>query len=163
MGGPIGGLPGAYRGPTGRNVHMATLIPMEGETTEVGAPKNKADLCAVLGATYATANSAPDGSTWWVSASSTLANERAARFYAARHPPGTTCHVLCGTVLYLSAAETNVLNGGVADPMVPVPGKTYDVKEKLKTIGARWDADKRVWRVLQSRLQEAIDIVRKGP
>lgn len=142
---------------------MATLIPIEGETTEVAAPKNRAAICAVLGATNVGSNSAPDGSSWWVSVTSMAAiNERASRFYTARHPPGTT-YFLSGSVLYLSADETRVLVGGPADPMVPVTGKTYVVKEKLKAIGAWWDADKRVWKVRQSQLQAAQDIVRKGP
>ncbi len=142
---------------------MATLIPIEGETTEVAAPKDRAALCAMLGGANAAVHRAPDGSSWWVAVPDEIGvNERATRFYSARHPPGTT-YVLSGLVLYLSASETHVLNGTPADPMVPVPGKTYDVKEKLKTIGARWNADKRVWMVHQSRLQEALDIVRKGP
>lgn len=141
---------------------MATLIPIEGETTEVATPKDKAALCALLGGASTRSQTAPDGSTWWVAVPEEMGfNERATRFYTARHQPGTT-YVLSGLVLYLSAAETHVLNGTPADPMVPVMGKTYDVKEKLKLIGARWDPDKRVWKVPQSRLQEAQDIVRKG-
>lgn len=147
----------------GRNVVMATLIPIEGETTEVAAPKDRAALAALLGSVAARAQTAPDGSTWWVAIPEEVGfNERASRFYTARHPPGTT-YVLSGQVLYMSAAETNVFNGTPADPMVPIMGKTYDVKEKLKLIGARWDPDKRVWKVPQSRLQEAQDIVRRGP
>ena len=142
---------------------MATLIPIEGETTEVAAPKDRVALCVLLGTPLARSQTAPDGSTWWVAVPEHVGfNERASRFYTARHKPGTT-YVLSGLVLYLSADETRVLNGAPADPMVAVPGKTYDVKEKLKLIGARWDPDKRVWKVLQSRLQEAMDIVRKGP
>jgi hypothetical protein len=146
---------------------MATLIPIEGETTEVPAPKDKAALCAVLGGANAQFYTAPDGSTWWVTVPEEVTvNQRATRFYSARWGAGTAAagsYTMFGLVLYLSADETKVFNGAPADPMVPVPGKTYDVKEKLKTIGARWDADKRVWRVHQSRLQEALDIVRKGP
>lgn len=147
---------------------MATLIPIEGETTEVPAPKDKAALCTVLGGASAHCYTAPDGSTWWVTVpEETVLNERATRFHVARFSVfpgnGKFAYNLNGLVLYLSAAETNVFNGAPADPMVPVTGKTYDVKEKLKAIGARWDPDKRVWKVLQSRLQEALDIVRKGP
>lgn len=142
---------------------MATLIPIEGETTEVPAPKDKAALCAVLGGASVFGHTAPDGSTWWAAVpEESVVNERASRFITARHPTGAT-YVLSGLVLYMSAVETNVFNGTPSDPMVPVTGKTYDVKEKLKLIGARWDPDKRVWKVPQSRLQEAQDIVRKGP
>lgn len=70
-----------------------------------------------------------------------------------------------GDVLYLSAEESRALTGlsSGADDYVPVHGRTYDVREKLKAIGARWFAQEKLWKVPKSRLAEANDIVRKGP
>lgn len=142
---------------------MSTLIPVSGETSEIPPPRNRETIVKILGGANATANIAVDGSTWWVAVPFEVTpNERAARFFGPRSSGGGTPEFY-GLVLYMSAAETAVLNGAVGDPMVPVTGKTYDVKEKLKTLGARWDPDKRVWMVPKSRLQEAEDIVRRGP
>lgn len=71
--------------------------------------------------------------------------------------------MLHGEVLYLSAAETNALYGRPVDPLVPIVGKTFDVKETLKAMGAKWDPDKRTWMIAQSKITEAQEVVRKGP
>lgn len=145
---------------------MAMLIPIEGETSEVAPPKDRVELCTMLGGASTDGHTAPDGSSWWhATPLEVTPNERATRFLAARlgTPVQHSPHTLFGLVLYLSMTETNVLNGNTAEQWVDVYGKTYAVKESLKKIGARWDPDKRVWKVLQSRLHEAMDIVRKGP
>lgn len=133
----------------------------------VPPPKDKAALCAILGAPDAVGVYAGDGSSWWCSVpTETTPNSRALGFFQTRpinrrDPMGPSFY---GTVLYLSADETNVFLGGprAPEPMVPILGKTYDVKEKLKAIGARWDPDKRVWKIAASRLQEAQEIVKRG-
>lgn len=47
--------------------------------------------------------------------------------------------------------------------MLPLPGKTYDVKEELKLLGAKWNPKDRVWMVPQARYDEAKQIVARGP
>jgi hypothetical protein len=71
---------------------------------------------------------------------------------------------LRGDVLYLSADETRALSGvSSKEEYVPVRGRTYDVKERLKAIGARWYPEEKMWKVPKSVLAEADAIVRKGP
>jgi len=71
---------------------------------------------------------------------------------------------LHGDVLYLSAEETRIMAGtATKDDYVPVRGRTFDVKEKLKAIGARWYPEEKAWKVPKGLLAEANEIVRKGP
>lgn len=143
---------------------MATLIPVCGETSEIAPPKSEAEISKLLGAPATCKHIASDGSTWWESQPCLIPeNERATRFYNARF--GTQgVFVLRGDVLYLSADETRALSGVASkDDYVPVRGRTYDVKEKLKALGARWYPEEKTWKVPKSALAEAEDIVRKGP
>ena len=150
---------------------MATFIPLTGEISECPAPKSEVSISLMLGASSSCKRIAPDGSTWWEAQPVVLSeNERATRFYTARHgTPGTfglmeKLFVLHGDVLYLSAEETQAMTGlGGADDYVPVHGRTYDVRDKLKAIGARWFPLEKAWKVPKSRLAEANDIVRRGP
>lgn len=47
--------------------------------------------------------------------------------------------------------------------MSPIGGNTYPVKEELKNIGAKWDAQKKIWMVPDSRMKDAQDIMKKAP
>lgn len=142
---------------------MSTLIPVSGETSEIVPPKSEGEIAKLLGAPGTYKHLAPDGSTWWVAQPFEIPeNERATRFYRARG--GNNGLVLRGAVLYLSLDETRILSGVPSkDDYVPVRGRTYDVREKLKAIGARWYAEEKTWKVPKSVLAEAEDIVRKGP
>lgn len=144
---------------------MATLIPILGELTELPPPKDEASLCLILGSPGALKKLAPDGSSWWLTQPSVLSeNDRATRFYNSRFGRTVGFEILFGDVVYLSADETRTLAGVAAkDNYVAVRGRTYDVKEKLKAIGARWYPDEKMWKVPKDRVTEADDIVRKGP
>jgi hypothetical protein len=145
---------------------MATIIPIEGELRELPAPKSETDIGKLLGSPGCYRAVAPDGSTWWVPQPPVVVkNDRATRFFNARTGVVLlTDSMLCGDVLYLSADESRALsNGGVSEEYVPVHGRTYDVRDKLKAIGARWHAQEKLWKVPKSKLTEANDIVRKGP
>ena len=142
---------------------MATLIPLEGELTEIPPPKDSAEAISLVGGTKFMCHTAPDGSSWWHSVPlSAKVNERATRFFLSR---GKTPNspTLYGTVLYLSADEARAFGGAHMAPWVEIQGRTYDVREKLKAIGARWDPDRRRWKIHPSRLDEANQIVAKGP
>ena len=43
--------------------------------------------------------------------------------------------------------------------LVPISGNTYPVKEALKSLGARWNADAKVWMVAPEKADEARAIV----
>lgn len=144
---------------------MATIIPTEGELVEAPAPKDHEGVRAALGADALYAHNAPDGSTWWVShpplVGDAAYNERATRFYGSRTGAmfGTTS--LYGKVLYMSADETRLL-AGAPEEMVAIRGRTYEVRDRLKAIGARWFAADKVWKIAKSKLAEADEIVRRG-
>ena len=145
---------------------MATIIPTEGELLEVPAPGNPTEAQTVLGALGVVAHGAPDGSSWWVLdpplVGDTAPNHRATRFYANR-VGGTAPRTLYGKVLYMSADETKALNGAKpAEEMVPIRGRTYEVRDRLKAIGARWFAAEKVWKIAKANLAEAEEIVRRG-
>ena len=145
---------------------MATFIPVSGELSEVPPPRNEVSVASVLGSPGTLKHTAPDGSTWWATQPVVLSeNDRATRFYNTRHGRTAGFEILYGDVLYLSAEESRALAGlsSGADDYVPVHGRTYDVRNKLKAIGARWYAQEKLWKVPKSRLTEANDIVRKGP
>lgn len=137
---------------------------MSGEISEIAPPKSEKDVTSLLGSPGFYKHQAPDGSTWWVAQPfAVLENERGTRFYNARCGTDGVI-VLRGEVLYLSADETRALAGvSSKDDFVPVRGRTYDVKDRLKAIGARWYAEEKVWKVPKSALAEAEEIVRKGP
>lgn len=148
---------------------MATIIPTEGELSEHTAPKNPDAVRAALGADALHTHTAPDGSTWWVSdpplVGDVMFNERASRFFHSRTGYGNAASVtLYGKVLYMSADETKILNGvKTTDEMLPIRGRTYEVRDKLKAIGARWYSTEKVWKIAKSKLDEAEVIVKKGP
>lgn len=143
---------------------MASLIPVSGEIAEIPPPKEETDISKILGAPGTYKHSAPDGSTWWTAQPFAISeNERATRFYNARCGTDGVL-VLRGEVLYLSAEETRILAGvSSKEEYVPVRGRTYDVKERLKAIGARWYPEEKTWKVPKGLLAEANEIVRKGP
>lgn len=151
--------------------HMATLIPPEGETIECPGPADENAIRVTLGVEGVEKAIAADGSTWWYANPTpigAMGNEKATRFLHARNGGVTQASwtqfttVLYGKVLYLSADETRKINH-TREEMVPIPGKTYDVREKLKALGARWDPQNKKWLIAKSRLDLAIEIVRKGP
>ena len=45
---------------------------------------------------------------------------------------------------------------------VAITGNTYQVKEALKAIGARWDADQKAWMVDEDKAEQARKIVEGG-
>lgn len=54
-------------------------------------------------------------------------------------------------------------SASVQDDMVPVLGKTYPVKDRLKKeLNAQWNQDRKMWFVPKSKLDEANRIVRRG-
>jgi hypothetical protein len=46
--------------------------------------------------------------------------------------------------------------------MKAITGNTYPVKDKLKSLGGKWDADNKVWKVPDDKEQEAKAIVAAG-
>ena len=46
---------------------------------------------------------------------------------------------------------------------VAIVGNTYPVKEKLKSIGAKWNADAKSWMIDEAKLSEAQKIVSETP
>ena len=46
---------------------------------------------------------------------------------------------------------------------VAIAGNTYPVRDKLKALGARWDADRKVWTVPPSKADQARAIVDSAP
>ena len=51
----------------------------------------------------------------------------------------------------------------MADNTVLIVGNTYPVKDQLKTLGGRWDAGARGWRVPEERATEAQALVAAHP
>lgn len=56
-----------------------------------------------------------------------------------------------------------IINGVVTtverEDMVAVSGNTYPVKDKIKTLGGRWDADRKAWMVPASNAEAARALV----
>ena len=162
-----GSLPGSfppYHTRAGVRFNMAALIPVEGDTLENQPPADEHSIRALLGFDKVKRVTAKDGSTWWAEDPpmwSDPVNVRASSFLGVRCKPDAAPN-LFGKVLYLSAEETAALDR-LKEALVPVRGKTYDVRDKLKSIGARWDANARVWLVPASKMPEADAIVKKGP
>lgn len=46
---------------------------------------------------------------------------------------------------------------------VAITGNTYPVKDALKAIGARWDADRKCWTITDKKADEARKIVANAP
>lgn len=119
-----------------------------------------------------------------------LTNRRASKFMEARGLHGT---VVYGSALYLSVEEwqrihenertadvplvgltggsgktqdafVNAYIGTPTPPaMVPVSGNTYPVKEQLKALGGKWDANVHSWMVPADKEAEARTIVAGAP
>lgn len=53
----------------------------------------------------------------------------------------------------------NATNAKTAAALVEITGNTYPVKDALKAMGARWNADKKCWMIAASKAQEAAAIV----
>lgn len=47
--------------------------------------------------------------------------------------------------------------------MIAITGNTYPVKDQLKALGARWNADARAWMVSPAKADEARAIVAGAP
>lgn len=47
--------------------------------------------------------------------------------------------------------------------MVLITGNTYPVKEQIKAMGGRWDADAKGWRVPADKAEEAMALVSATP
>ena len=47
--------------------------------------------------------------------------------------------------------------------MVPITGNTFPVKDQLKSIGARWNPDDKLWMITPAKLAEANSIVSAAP
>jgi hypothetical protein len=47
--------------------------------------------------------------------------------------------------------------------IIPIDGNTYPVRDKLKAIGAKWDAVRKCWMISQSKAMEARRIVSTAP
>ena len=54
-------------------------------------------------------------------------------------------------------------NAKTAAALVEITGNTYPVKDALKAMGARWNADKKCWMIAASKAQEAAAIVKTAP
>lgn len=67
-----------------------------------------------------------------------------------------------GNILYLSSEETKKYMH-FKEVMVPVFGNTYPVKDRLKAMGAYWDATARLWLVPTHLLPTAQTIVGRWP
>ena len=46
---------------------------------------------------------------------------------------------------------------------VAITGNTYPVKDKLKALGAKWDADQKCWTITDKKADEARKIVEAAP
>ena len=53
----------------------------------------------------------------------------------------------------------NATNAKTAAALVEITGNTYPVKDALKAMGARWNADKKCWMISASKAQEAAALV----
>lgn len=47
--------------------------------------------------------------------------------------------------------------------MADILGNTYPVKDHLKAIGARWNAERKVWTISDDKLEQAKSIVTNAP
>lgn len=171
---PVPGKPLAVQGVT---CPMATLIPVEGETTECGVPYSASenDLRELLKVPAPSKGVYPlplrrvfaaDGSSWWWNSAGGMnnvvpLNPRANTFWKARGTGSTQGSYLVGTVLYLSVTETKKFFRFKTE-MVPVYGRTFEIKEKLKQLNGRWDPTVQLWLVPTQYLQAANDLVVKG-
>ena len=146
---------------------MAMLIPTEGELTECPGPSDENAIRVTLGFESIGKSTAIDGSTWWFIHPTPVddpLNERATKFINARNGIEETAlrkDYLYGKILYLSADETRKINH-TREELIPIPGRTYPVKDKLKAIGARWDHIAKQWLIAKSKLPAALDIVQNG-
>jgi hypothetical protein len=141
---------------------MATIIGPDGKTSEITAPSKPQQIEALTGVSLDWKTLAPDGSVWCglrIERTGTPRNTHAEKLFHARGGAPTT---LYGVILVLSKEEHRIFLGK-PEELVPISGRTYDVKESLKAIGAKWDPDRRVWKIQPSKLAEAQEIVRKGP
>ena len=46
---------------------------------------------------------------------------------------------------------------------VAITGNTYPVKDQLKALGAKWDADRKCWTITDSKIEQARKIVAGAP
>lgn len=47
--------------------------------------------------------------------------------------------------------------------MIAIKGNTFPVKDKLRALGGRWDADEKVWKVPPAKAEEARKLVENAP
>lgn len=89
-----------------------------------------------------------------------LMNARATQFNAAQGLQGLR-NAARGNILYLSPEETRIYMR-FKEILVPVFGDTFPVKDRLKAMGAWWDAGARLWLVPTHLLSTAQGIVRRS-
>lgn len=104
----------------------------------------------------------PNGSSWWglhpTDHPNLYANKTGVRLFTLQ-AQGTVLPSMYGNILYLSDEETQK-HFHFRSVMVPVYGKTFDVKDQLKAMGAYWDALARLWLIPVGKYQMAVDLVR---
>ena len=47
--------------------------------------------------------------------------------------------------------------------LVPIEGRTYEIRQELKALGGRWDAEAKVWMVPEENAGEARRLLRHVP
>lgn len=47
--------------------------------------------------------------------------------------------------------------------MIAITGNTYPVKDQLKSLGAKWNPDQKVWMISPEKANEAAKIVAEAP
>jgi hypothetical protein len=59
----------------------------------------------------------------------------------------------------VAVAKASFQQAVQGESMVPVEGKTYDIRDKLRDMGGRWDAARKVWLVPQSQHARAVALL----
>ena len=62
----------------------------------------------------------------------------------------------------MNSQPNNKMNA-TTQSLVEITGNTYPVKDKLRAIGAKWDAGKKCWLISSRKAQEAAAIVKTAP
>lgn len=51
----------------------------------------------------------------------------------------------------------------MASNLIPVSGNTYPVKDQLKALGGRWNADRKCWMIPEENANKAFALVQSAP
>lgn len=149
---------------------MATVIPVSGETTQIVIPQNGGQILQILKSDSSLRSELDPGPHVFevvVQSDSVFVhisefkslNPRATRFLSHRGSD----KVLTGTVLFFTLEEWETYRSNTNSTFVDIRGKTYGVRHQLRELGGRWNSVKNVWEVPKNKLQEAHEIVRRGP